>query len=141
MKQLFLVASLILVGYILIPHHVPAPLAAQLTDEDDVCGTGELSACDDFQKTRIWDPIVVWASMLKSDYMMNRGYYAILEKVGIDAEQLEAEYGDVERGLIALGGCDGQAPGFILAVLRPGDMERDYWCSRIVARFERVRAD
>ncbi len=38
MKQLFLVASLILVGYILIPHHEPAPLAAHLTDEDDVAG-------------------------------------------------------------------------------------------------------
>ncbi len=134
MKQLFLVASLILVGYILIPHHVPAPPEAHLTDEDGDCWTGEHSACDDLQKAR--EPV----TMLEF-FEMIPGYDAILEKVGIDAAQLEAEYGDVERGLIALGGCDGQAPGIILAVLRPGDMERDYWCSRAVARFERVRAD
>ena len=124
MKQLFLVASLILVGYILVPDHEHAAPEAHLTVEDGDCWTGEPSACDDLQKAR------EQITMLEF-FQMTPGYHAILEKVGKDIEQLEADYGDVERGLIALG-CDDQAPGFFRAVLRPGDTERDFWCSIIV---------
>ncbi len=81
---------------------------------------------------------------LQCEYMImmtRRGYHAMLEKVGKPVEQLEAEYGDVERGLIALG-CDDQAPGLFHAVLRPGDTARDYWCSqKAKERLERDRAD
>ncbi len=140
MKQLILVASLILVGYILVPDHEHVPPAAQLTDEDGDCWTGELSACDDLQKASE-DALREWAKMLEYHYKRIPGYDAILEKVGKDVEQLEAEYGDVELALISLG-CEGQAPGFFPAVLRSGDLERDHWCSRAVAeRLERVRAD
>ncbi len=98
-------------------------------------GARRVYTCDDFQKVR--GPV----TKLGCDYKMTRGYHAILEKVGKDVEQLEAEYGDVERGLIALG-CDDQAPGVFPAVLRPGDIARDYWCSRKVGeRLERVHAD
>jgi hypothetical protein len=91
--------------------------------------------CDDLQKAR--GP----GTKLGCNDKLTRGYHAILEKVGKDADYLEAEYGDVERGLIALG-CDDQAPGVFHAVLRPGDIERDYWCSRKIGeRLERVHAD
>ncbi len=122
MKPLFLVASLILVGYILVPDHEHAAPEAHLTVEGDDCWTGELNPCDDHQK--------VSETMLKF-FRIVPGYDAILEKVGKDFEQLEAEYGGVEHGLIALG-CDDQAPGVFRAVLRPGDTERDFWCSIIV---------
>ncbi len=134
MKQLFLMATLILVGCTLVSDHERAPLEAYLSDEYGDCRTGEDYTCDDFGKVRGLFPMGGY------DYKMISGYRAILKKAGKDVEQLEAEYGDVELGLIALG-CVDQAPGFFPAVLRPGDIERDYWCSRKVGeRFELLRA-
>ena len=135
MKQLFLVVLLILVGCTSAPDYGRAPLEANRLVEYGDCWIGEYYICDDFQVVRGLVTIPGY------DYETTRGYHAILKKVGKGVEQLEAEYGDVERGLIALG-CVDQAPGIFHAVLRPGDAERDYWCSRRVGeRFARIRAD
>ncbi len=47
-----------------------------------------------------------------------------------DFYRMVAEHGGVAAAKAVLDKmCEGQAPGMILAVYRPGDVERDGWCS------------
>lgn len=112
------------------------PIATGQSDQKGACWTREIYACEDYQKVR---RVIISRGY---DYRMTIGYHEMIRKVGRDPEWLKARYGDIEHGLIALG-CGDQAPGLILAVFRPGDPVRDYWCSRKAGAWggsNRVRA-
>ena len=125
MRNICFMALLVILGCSIPVDEKPAPSEAQSSNRVDACWFAEVYVCKDYPNVRdtMFEP--------GYDFKLTRGYHAVLEKAGLDVEELEARFGDVKTGLIALG-CRGQAPGMFRAVLRPGDGDRDFWCYKYV---------